>query len=45
MEVNRSISTPVPLGKTSDVRQLCEGRVLGRVRDILQTLPKIRVKA
>lgn len=45
VEVNRSISTPVPLGRTSDIWQLCEGRVLSRVRDILQMLPKIRVKA
>lgn len=43
--VNRSISTPVPSGRTSDIQQLCEGRVLGRVRGILQMLPKIRVKA
>lgn len=29
----------------SDIRQLRDGRVLGRGRDILQMLPKIRVKA
>lgn len=45
MEVNRSISTPVPLGRTSDSRLLCEGKVPCRVRDILQMLPKIHLKA
>lgn len=37
--------TPVPLGRTSDIRLLCEGKALGRVRDILQMLPKIHLKA